>query len=266
VQRGEEENVTIIDASGAVAPRRLTFGGNNRYPVWLPDNEHLVFQSDREGDAGVFTQRADGTGSAQRLTTPSAEVTHIPYSFSPDGKYLLVGITKGGRSTLWTLSMADQTLKQIVEDDSRYPPNAEFSPDGRWIAYQAGEGGGTQNVFVLPFPTNGTKFQVSRSETTGANPLWLRDGSELMYGRGPNDLVSVSIKTNNTLSFSEPTPVRDGGARQTIGPSVPRDNDVSLDGRSILIVVQAGASFTTADEARVVLNWFEELKQRVPVN
>ncbi len=51
----------IYDLSGASAPRRLTFGGKNRFPIWSADGERVAFQSDREGDLGIFWQRADGT-------------------------------------------------------------------------------------------------------------------------------------------------------------------------------------------------------------
>ena len=48
--------------------RRLTFGGNNRYPIWSPDGQRVAFDSDREGDRAIFWQKADGTDAAERLT------------------------------------------------------------------------------------------------------------------------------------------------------------------------------------------------------
>ena len=50
--------------------RRLTFGGNSRFPIWSRDSQRVTFQSDRDGDLAIFWQRADGTGSAERLTKP----------------------------------------------------------------------------------------------------------------------------------------------------------------------------------------------------
>ena len=60
-------NVWIYDLLKGTALRQLTFGGRNRYPTWTPDGQRVVFQSDREGDLGIFWQRADGTDSAERL-------------------------------------------------------------------------------------------------------------------------------------------------------------------------------------------------------
>ena len=57
---GKEAAVSIYELSGASAPRRLTFGGNNRYPIWSADGQRVTFQSDREGDPAVCWQPADG--------------------------------------------------------------------------------------------------------------------------------------------------------------------------------------------------------------
>ncbi len=56
---GREQNVWIYGLKGAAPIRRLTFGGavNNR-PTWTPDGQRIVFRSDREGDGGLFWQRA----------------------------------------------------------------------------------------------------------------------------------------------------------------------------------------------------------------
>ena len=66
-------DIWLYETSGATALRRLTEGGNNRYPVWSRDGEHVAFQSSREGDAGIFWQLTDGTGSVERLTAPEGE-------------------------------------------------------------------------------------------------------------------------------------------------------------------------------------------------
>jgi len=52
------------------------------------------------------------------------------------------------------------------------------------------------------------------------------------------------------------------------GPAFERNNDITLDSKRFLAVVAAGqtaAGAPTAPQIQVVLNWFEELKARVPV-
>ena len=85
----------IYDVSGASAMRRLTLGGRNRVPVWSADGQRVAFQSDRDGDLGLFWQRADGTTPAERLTKPDKDTAHVPESWSPDGKTLAVQCRQG---------------------------------------------------------------------------------------------------------------------------------------------------------------------------
>lgn len=79
---GKEANIWIYDLSGAHSMRQLTFGGRNRFPVWSSNGDRVAFQSDREGDLGIFWQRADGSG-VERLTKAEQGTAHIPESGRP---------------------------------------------------------------------------------------------------------------------------------------------------------------------------------------
>jgi Tol biopolymer transport system component len=91
--------IAVYDISSAAALRRLTFEGKNQFPVWSGDNQWIAFQSDRDGDLGIFMQRADGSsGKAERLTKPEPGVAHVPESWSPDGRTLLFSAKQKERS------------------------------------------------------------------------------------------------------------------------------------------------------------------------
>ena len=79
---GKEAIVWIYELGGMSSMRRLTFGGRNRFPIWSADGQRVAFQSDREGDLGIFWQRADGSGAAERLTKPEQGTSHVPESWS----------------------------------------------------------------------------------------------------------------------------------------------------------------------------------------
>ena len=74
----KEAYISIYDLEGGTAIRRLTFGGNNRFPIWSRDSQRVTFQSDRDGDPAIFWQLADGTGRAERLTKPEKDTAHVP--------------------------------------------------------------------------------------------------------------------------------------------------------------------------------------------
>ena len=103
---GKDAIVSIYPLSGKAPRRRLTFGGNNRFPIWSADGKRIVFQSDRDGDAALFWQAADGSSTAERLTTPTNGTSHVPESWSPHGDRLLYTVEKQGDVVLWMLSSA----------------------------------------------------------------------------------------------------------------------------------------------------------------
>jgi serine/threonine protein kinase len=259
----KEANVWVYDLSGETAPRRLTFQGANRYPVWSADGERVAFQSDREGDLGIFWQRADGSGAAERLTKPEKGQADIPDSFSPDGQQLSFTESKGGAASIWTLSLRDRKGTAFAESASARLEASEFSPDGRWLAYQSSETGKNE-IYVRPFPISAAKYQIHSGGPNGdVHPVWSRDGKELSFSTGPGTFQAVSVNTESGFTFSSPAPIPRGGLLGT--PNGPRNYDILPDGRFIGVVPAGQTQSLGAPQMNVVLNWFEELKQRVPV-
>jgi Tol biopolymer transport system component len=170
-------HIWIVDLSGANSMRRLTFGGKSRHPEWAPDGERIAFQSDREGDLGLFRQRADGTGTAERLTKAERDTVHTPESWAPDGRHLLFSVTNRTDVSLWALSLQDRKAAPFGGVRSTKFTNATFSPDGRWVAYGSDDSG-TDAVYVQTFPATGAKYQISRGDV-GNHVLWSRDGKQL---------------------------------------------------------------------------------------
>jgi serine/threonine-protein kinase len=271
IDDAKDGNIYTYDLSAATQPRRLTFGGRNRFPIWSSDGEHVAFQSDREGDLGIFWQRADGTEQATRLTKPEPGTAHAPESWSPDGKTFLFSVVKDSTVSLWTFSMNDKKAVTFDDVKSSAPTHSTFSPDGRWVAYtvyggsadlaavSAGDG-----IYVQPFPTTGAKYQISFG--TGIHPLWSPDGKELVYApRSSAQMTAVGVKTQPEFAIGNPQPLPRGGL-VVIGPQMPRRYDMMRDGRilGIASVSQTQSSLAVTPEIDVVLSWFEELTARVP--
>ncbi len=167
-----DANVWVYDLSGTQSARQLTFGGRNRFPIWSADGQRVAFQSDREGDLGIFWQRADGSTPAERLTKPGQGTAHIPESWSPDGNTLLLAVTRGATNALSILALPDKKETALAEELSSVNAFAAmFSPDGRSITYSRGQ------VFVQPFPITGAKYLIS----SGFHPAWSHDGKELFF-------------------------------------------------------------------------------------
>src|SRR5262245_11698421 len=86
---GSDRSIYIYDLSSSALPRRLTFGGRNRFPIWSADGLRVAFQSDRDSDLAIFWQRADGTDAGERLTRPEPGTSHVPNAWSPQGDALV---------------------------------------------------------------------------------------------------------------------------------------------------------------------------------
>ena len=259
---GKEAAVFTYALSGTSAMRRLTFGGNSRYPTWTPDSTRVAFQSDRGGDPAIFWQRVDGGGAAEQLTTPDRGTSHEPETWSPDGAVLLYSVTRGSDVTLWMLSLRDRKVAPFGNIHSVTRTNAVFSPDGRWVAYASTENGVTQ-TFVEPFPPTGARFALPAG--LASQPLWMPNGEELLFNPRPGNLATVRVTRTPAFSFSRP--VEFERTFQTGPPAVRRAFDVTRDGRFVGIVPSGQSDLTTREmnsEIRMVLNWVEELKTKVP--
>ena len=163
---GQQADVWVYDLSGQAQPRRLTFAGVNRNPIWSADGERIAFTSNREGDFGIWWQRVDG-GTAERLTKADGkDVVHIPNSFSPDRRMLSFTEIKGAPSrsgSIWILSLGDKKASAF-STSSRNVSNSAFSPDGHWLAYQSGDPA-SAGVLVAPFPATGSRTMWRDEET-----------------------------------------------------------------------------------------------------
>src|SRR5262249_12235429 len=176
IDDGKDSNIWIYDLSGTASMRQLTLAGANSNPVWTPDGQRIVFQSDREGDKGLFWQRADGSGTAERLTTAAKDEQHIAYSFTPDGKTLVIRTSRNDGDILMVPIDGDRKPKTLIGGPG-VQSAASLSPDGRWIVYTSNESGGLA-VFVQPFPPTGAKYLIAKGNTYAS---WSPDGKQLYY-------------------------------------------------------------------------------------
>jgi serine/threonine-protein kinase len=251
--------IAVYELSGASSVRRLTFGGNNRLPIWSRDGRHVAFQSDREGDRAIFWQPVDG-GVAERLTRPERGTVHVPETWSPTEDVFLFSATGPLSTSLWAFSMRDRRAFRFDDVTSAaFPTDAAFSPDGRWVAYQSGDAAtGEATTYVQPYPPTGAKFEIGR----GGRPAWTRDGKEILLVPAPSQFVTVSVRTQPTFSSTDPVPIprRFGLAP----PASPRPYDVLPDGRMIAVGTAEDSAGGPGPQLGVVLNWFAELKARVP--
>jgi hypothetical protein len=190
------------------------------------------------------------------------------------GDVLSFSAEKGARYSLRLFSIRDKRELPFGNVESGLPAASEFSPDGRWIAYQTGEPRAPNPllntaIYVQPVPATGRVVQVS-SRNVGFKPMWL--GKEIFYGVGAVGprvewVAAPIIATQPTLMFGPAVSVPSGDF--VVGGGL--NNSISLrnysmvpDGKRIGIVRAATRSEPPPpDIIQVVLNWSDELKQRL---
>ena len=231
---------------------QLTELGRVSAPVWTPDGEQIAFVYGGAALGNLYWQAADGSASGQSLW--GGQYSGVPTSWSPDGKML--AIAKHDPPTGWdifVLRMGDEPEPLVRSPFSE--GGAVFSPDGHWIAYFTGLESGGGAIYVQPFPRSGAEWQVSPEG--GREPVWSRDGRELFYRKG-NEMMVIPIQTSPTFNAGEPRLLFEGGFQR--GDPAQPNYDVAPDGRFLMIESTGGP---TATKLNVVLNFFEELKQRM---
>ena len=248
-------------------PTRLTFDeANDGSPIWTPDSQQIIFRSERDGLSNIYHRRADGTGTVEQLTEGTG--TKFPESLSSDGATLAFDQYSGGttRIDILMLGLGSGTSGEANREPVMWlqtefsEANPMISPDGQWVAYESNDSG-VNEIYVRPFADiEAGKWQVSRAGG-GNNPLWSPDGQWLYYrsnsqGVGNNQMMRVAIDTDTAIEFGNPEPVFDD-------PIV--GGRISPDGRFLLIRDAEVETEPFRPHIITVLNWFEELKERVPV-
>jgi serine/threonine-protein kinase len=267
--RDQGNDIWILDLKRETLTKLTANPAADAWPIWTPDGHRIVFSSVRDGfGPNLFWQRADFTGLAERLTTSTN--SQNPHSFSPDGKTLIVQeVVSGTRSDLSLLatdtllegkpSLGKMETRPLLH--SAEPEVAgEISPDGKWLAYYA-NGSGTNEVYVRAFPNveSGGVWQISTAG--GTRPAWSRNGRELFYLDPNGAMTVVPVQTSPTFSPGKPKKLFDANWWSAQSG---RTYDVSVDGQLFLAIKDPSEQGSALSTFNVVLNWTDELKQKLP--
>ena len=220
---------------------------NDFWPVWSPDGAFLAFSSVRDGPVSLFVVPTDRS-APPRPVLPGPDATWAG-SWSPDGRLLAFRQEHAETGMdIWLYSFDDEDASPTRAE----PFNeqlADFSPDGRWLAYQADDTGRFE-VFVVPFPSMAPRCKVSTAG--GAEPRWSGDGDELFYRSGRTAMVVSAAAITSCASR-------------------PPEAEALFDGleEEMWDVHPSGNLFFALDpqpepRLRLIQNWTEVLKERVP--
>jgi Tol biopolymer transport system component/tRNA A-37 threonylcarbamoyl transferase component Bud32 len=248
---GANNHLWVYDLErSTLTPQTLRW--NNIWAIWTPDGRGLTFASNREGLSNLFWQPADGSGPTERLTPWPSEHWKVARSWSPDGKTLVFcDLSPTTRWDIWVLRRDGERQAQPLLQGPSNEFWAALSPNGHWLAYASDESG-REEVYVRPFPGSGGRWPISTDG--GSQPAWARNGRELFYRNG-DQMMAVTVASDATFSVTKPRVLFEAKALWSAS------YDVTPNGE--FLVIEPGESDSPPSQINVVLNWAQELRQRV---
>jgi Tol biopolymer transport system component len=232
---------------------RLTDGEDDADPRLSADGRTALFGGTYGGVRGIHRVSIDG-GSRESVFVPQDQnpgegvLRRLNFhDWSRDGRFALFD-PDGGHRELRVVSLSPPMRSQVVLRTDGAVDQARFSPDGRWIAFNDRVADRWQ-VFVIPFPPTGEKWQVSLRG--GVQPAWRGDGRELFFLDQVGNLLAVDIAASNAVQV--------GAARLLFNIGVgwsdhfSEDYAVTGDGQRFLVRV-AGAGAMRPIRT-IILNW-----------
>jgi Tol biopolymer transport system component/tRNA A-37 threonylcarbamoyl transferase component Bud32 len=244
---------------------RFTFGSDSSVgAIWSHDGKQIAYLA---GDpTNVFSRKlivkaADGSGQPKEIgNIGSAQSLQEELDdWSPDGHYLLYDagtIGKDNGVDIWALPMFGDTKPFAFISAPGDQGFAQFSPDGKWVSYASTETG-RMEVYVMPFPATGAKWQISTNG--GTRPRWRRDGKEIMFEvPGSGKVMSAQVNTHG--SNFEPGEIR----VLFEGTNLPPNNagsqwSLTSDAQRLLAITTGE---TGALPLTLIQNWTAELKRK----
>jgi Tol biopolymer transport system component len=146
--------VYVMNADGS-KPKRLTpTGWESQYPDWSPDGRKIVFTGVKNFVFDLYVMNADGSNITRLTRTPEEE--NWP-TWSPDGTKIVYSFLNDLR-----VMNADGSQSRVLTQGGE--PN--WSPDGRWIAFDCGVG---RMCAIHPDGTGQTRIL---SGLNGGFPAW----------------------------------------------------------------------------------------------
>jgi len=226
-------------------------------PVWSRDGQRVAYRLIMgASDNRIVMRAADGQGAVDTLYAPHRGGTVLPLDFTPDDSAL--ALEDDG---LLIRHLASGRVDTVSRSRKR---QAQFSPDGRWLAYETDESGRFE-IFVRPFPmVNDYYRQVSTAG--GTRPLWSRNGQELFYVSETGAVIGVRLERAASWAATAPTQVVKEGYLTLSSIEVSRQYDIARDGRFLMIKDGGTDPDSVRRDFVVVQNWFEELKRLVPTD
>lgn len=228
---------------------RLTTDGGVTWLTWTADGRYIVYSAPAANGRSKFWRQLSAGGSPPEALYEAPELA--PYgAIAPDQRSLMVMTLHDNTWDLVRVRLDSGAAASPFVASSAQEQNPAFSPDGKWVAYQADESG-TSEVYVRSYPDPSTKVQVSAGG--GVGPRWSADGSSIYYLTLDRSVVEAKVSAVPAFHVVSRGKAFPAGLSTTTGYSISRD------GKQMLGLLGDANDF----KLTAVPNWITEFRARV---
>jgi serine/threonine protein kinase/Tol biopolymer transport system component len=173
---GGHRQIFVRLAAGG-APLQITRdAADHDFPRWWPDGSALVYFSPADaGEALGALWMIPALGGPRRRLGDSISDADV----SRDGRLAFFRL-EGRRVQLVTSSLASNDVRVLAESAAGYHRYPRWSPDGRWVAFQRGDGL-RFDIFVVA-AAGGEPRRLTADRNIISGLAWRPDGGALIYG------------------------------------------------------------------------------------
>jgi len=227
-----------------------TKSGSGEMPTWSRKGNWIAFRT----EDGIF--RIQPRAAAEPELILPSDRSLLPSSWTPDETEII--FTDVEDFTIKAVKM-DGTVRTLVKRPGESAAG-QVSPDGRWLAYTNADSGQNE-IWVQTFSEATPRDPVLISTEGGRGPVWARDGSALYYATNEHSAIMRVAEDAENGKWSRPELYRTLDPMLFAPSQFVSSYDIAPDGRILSVKEEANQNVL---EIRVVLNWFEELKQIAP--
>ena len=252
VSRGVQpgRDLWIFDLTSDVRAQLTLDPGDDVGPKWSTDGRWILFSSDRRGVRDIYRRPASGEGSDELVF--ASDVSKSVSAWSPDGRYAVYDTGGLGRgSDLHAVPLVGDRRPQVLAAEPGFQQQADFSPDGRLIAYASSESG-RYEIIVETFPDKAGRWKITTDG--GREPIWRADGRELYFLSGQTVMAVDIHRDRGGLEWGAPRPLFQIPNLSTF----PRVLAASRDGQQFLAVTNVTPN--PPQSLSTLLNWASLLK------
>lgn len=178
------------------------------------ESDAIVFDSERDGQPGIFVMAADGSNVRRVLLTPPGKDSGFP-DWSPDRRTIAFASDRDGLWEIYVARADGSGLRRVTQTtaansgDEPENDSPDWSPDGKQIAFRSGPYG-ADHIDVMN--ADGSKRRALTPPTGAGFPAWSPDGLTLAFARtlvGQRDIYVMNADGSNARPITQsPVPTR----------------------------------------------------------